>query len=191
MHFFKESHPFKFLSPVWLDSAAQLSVSLYSYIPDTAMDVRSIISLNRGISAETHITSLINRLGPAEELSLHSKVLIDGSEWHIPMLDLACNVLLPENIARVYRFFPKEVIENGQWFYSGRSYHFYSTFLLSPAEWISFLGCALLLNKPGHEPISDSRWIGHRLMAGYGALRQSCNTEHYLQMPELVKLQTG
>ena len=73
-------------------------------------------------------------------------------------------------------------------FDSGRSFHAYGNRLLSTEEWIQFMGSLLLLNEPGKNKLIDTRWIGHRLMAGYSSLRWSCNTRWYKRFPTFIGL---
>jgi hypothetical protein len=71
---------------------------------------------------------------------------------------------------------------------SGRSFHVYYPTLITHDEWVRFMGSALLLNMTHHAPVVDQRWVGHRLIGGYAALRWSCNTKTYRSMPERVLL---
>jgi hypothetical protein len=48
------------------------------------------------------------------------------------------------------------------------------------------MGSLLLLNKPSGFKLIDERWVGHRIMAGYSALRWSCNTKQYKKMPTQI-----
>ncbi|NEX60635.1 hypothetical protein G3574_06065 [Noviherbaspirillum sp. 17J57-3] len=73
-------------------------------------------------------------------------------------------------------------------FSSGRSLHGYGINPLTPEEWIRFMGLLLLANHPSKPTVVDTRWVGHRLLAGYAALRWSRNTSHYLQLPQAVQL---
>ncbi|MHB1292207.1 MAG: primase 1D-like protein [Sulfuricella sp.] len=36
-------------------------------------------------------------------------------------------------------------------------------------------------------PTVDPRWVGHRLISGYAALRWTKNTEQYLNTPTLIE----
>ena len=67
----------------------------------------------------------------------------------------------------------------GRFSNSGRSFHAYSLRLISPKEWREFMGRLLLLNLPGRSSFIDSRWVGHRLVAGYASLRWTANSEQY------------
>jgi len=64
---------------------------------------------------------------------------------------------------------------------SGGSYHFYGFDFLDHAQWVSFMGKCLLA------PWSDSRWIGHSLLADGGTLRISA-TEHKQKLPSVCAI---
>lgn len=72
---------------------------------------------------------------------------------------------------------------------SGNSFHAYMGKLLDEKEWTAYLGELLLQTPPAHEgeamPI-DVRWIGHSLIRGYTALRCSCRTTAYRQLPRYL-----
>lgn len=90
-------------------------------------------------------------------------------------------------ISSVLNVLPKLLISKMIWYESGRSFHGYGTTLISNEEWIQLMGRLLLVNQPQQHPIVDSRWIGHRLIAGYSALRWTKNTDDYIQVPKLLK----
>ncbi|MBP8273206.1 MAG: hypothetical protein KAY59_02190 [Acidobacteria bacterium] len=46
---------------------------------------------------------------------------------------------------------------------------------------------SLLQNAPDPNELVDSRWIAHRLVAGYSALRWTGNQEHYLAEPRILR----
>jgi len=73
-----------------------------------------------------------------------------------------------------------------EFFSSGRSFHGYSTYLLGPKDWREFNGRLLLVNNNTIGNVIDSRWIGHRMIAGYSSLRWSKNTEIHSQTPTRV-----
>jgi hypothetical protein len=74
-------------------------------------------------------------------------------------------------------------------FASGESFHLYLGVLLSRDEWLSFMGRLLLLNPPDSRPVTDARWVGRRLIGGYGALRLSAKTPRFAHFgaPRLVR----
>ncbi|HVT38504.1 MAG TPA: hypothetical protein VHE78_05650 [Gemmatimonadaceae bacterium] len=74
-------------------------------------------------------------------------------------------------------------------FASGESYHLYLGILLSTNEWLKFMGRLLLLNLPDSKPVTDARWVGRRLIGGFGALRLSANTHRFAHFgaPRMVR----
>ncbi len=56
---------------------------------------------------------------------------------------------------------------------SGRSYHFYGFDLLDQGDWLQFMGKCLLI-----APLTDSRYIAHRLIDGACALRITPDKNH-------------
>lgn len=108
---------------------------------------------------------------------------------HIPMIDF--NV--PHGDALGYRPDAEHLqtlglnLDHFRYFNSGRSFHGYGTSLLKYEEWVAFMGKLLLLNNEdcAHELI-DSRWVGHRLIKGTGALRWTQNNEKYLTIPTWI-----
>jgi hypothetical protein len=46
----------------------------------------------------------------------------------------------------------------------------------------------LLLNPASPNEVIDSRWIAHRMLAGYGALRWTAHERRYLAEPRIVKV---
>lgn len=91
--------------------------------------------------------------------------LDDGTEAHIPMLDLQCvpNVDVLPNIVSCMRALG---LHEGLIAESGRSYHVYGLPLLSPSGWLAFMHAAMLLY-----PLVDPRWMGHRLLDRASVLR--------------------
>jgi hypothetical protein len=133
------------------------------------------------------VVSQLEGLAPGEELALHSRVWCGDQCFHIPMIDFetrleaaAKAIALPDAQQRTLVLFN-----------SGTSFHGYCTELLDSRGWIQFMGCLLLANQPGEQPIVDQRWVGHRLRAGYGSLRWSCNTAKYRAYPTLVWDKSG
>ena len=113
-------------------------------------------------------------------LGLESKCITqDGSVKYIPMMDFnlgqsASNLeLLKEFLVRLAY---KGVIGE-----SGASYHFYGFDFLDHSRWVRFMGECLLV------PWSDSRWIGHSLLAGGGDLRIS-TTELKPKLPVICEI---
>lgn len=112
------------------------------------------------------IQDVARSAGEESVVGLSSRVrLADGRVVHIPMLDFRVQ---PSDsslrlLARVLRQIGQRV---GVILHSGRSYHFYGCRLLDDAAWRQFMGQSLLLF-----PVVDVRYVAHRLIDGFGALR--------------------
>jgi hypothetical protein len=112
------------------------------------------------------IGNLIERLPSEHGLTVCSDVrLASGTTLHIPMMDFLCSPsdanenLVISLVRRLEQ--PRGLLAN-----SGNSYHFYGCNLFENDEWRRFLARALLLS-----PITDPRYIAHRLMDGFCNLR--------------------
>ena len=78
---------------------------------------------------------------------------------------------------------PNEFVSKLMIFRSGKSYHGYVPVLYTYPQWLYIMGSLLLLNYPNKQPVTDHRWIGHRLRGGFSALRWSCNGANYSSLP--------
>ena len=126
------------------------------------------------------ITQKIASLRPSLALALESKcTLRDDSIRYIPMMDFKANQSLDK--LAILKGFLGHLACRGIIVDSGRSYHFYGFDLLDQTEWIRFMGACLLV------PWSDSRWIGHSLIAGGGDLRISA-TDQKPKLPSVVEV---
>lgn len=180
-----KSHPIGFLKEA-LPKSKQiiLEFSRYRYKPQSLFDDRSIFSLNYIELTDDWLSKTFDSLLPDEELAIHSAIKVDGKRYHIPMIDFCCTPKQLEEAKRIVsKLLPNNISSTLNFYDSGRSMHAYAASLLSPKEWIKFNGRLLLCNLPNKEPIVDSRWIGHRIIAGYSSLRISCNTPTYKKMP--------
>lgn len=112
------------------------------------------------------INDVTEQLPSDHGLSVCSDVtLTDGARWHIPMMDFS--IAPSESSQELVLSALREVgQERGILVNSGNSYHFYGCALITEDEWRTFLGRSLLLS-----PITDSRYIAHRLIDGYCNLR--------------------
>ena len=135
--------------------------------------------------AQEQVESTILNLRPNQELALHSRVIKGKEEFHIPMLDLI-NEFESSIVERVNILFKEFNIPGFAVYATGRSAHIYGLGLIHSDELVKFFGRALLLNLPDQNAIVDSRWIGHRLYAGFGSLRWSKNTPQYFQYPKEI-----
>lgn len=104
---------------------------------------------------------------PSEHgLSVCSDIkLTNGARMHMPMMDFS---IAPSDASQqlLLTILGKVGQEKGILVNSGNSYHFYGCALMKEDEWRAFLGQSLLLS-----PITDSRYIAHRLVDGYCSLR--------------------
>ncbi len=181
-------HPFHFLSPVFKKPNSKFSLSKYIYISDSLFDEREIFAINWEDMTEERVEKELESLQSNQELALNSMVKIQGKTFHIPMIDFSTSDFNgPEIYGRMSRYLPKSILLNMAIFSSGRSFHAYCTTLLSPGEWADFMGRLLLINPVDQPNIVDSRWVGHRIIGGYGSLRWSNNSAQYLGMPSRIK----
>ncbi|ELA8730200.1 hypothetical protein [Morganella morganii] len=159
-----------------------LTLSKYRYSPQSFSDYRNVFSLPLTQLDEFTLFNIIMELNEGEELAFHSKIECLGFEYHIPLIDFG-------NVDRgiIDSLQLRELCHhwNIQFriFDSGRSYHAYGNKLINNNDWVQFMGSLLLLNKPSGFKLIDERWIGHRIMAGYSALRWSNNSSFYKKTP--------
>ncbi|WP_081101724.1 primase 1D-like protein [Ectopseudomonas mendocina] len=181
-------HPFHFLSSLFDSEDSSFCFSKYIYLPDSPLDEREIFSI-RGIDITLPLVEqIIASLGADQELAIHSTVRLKGRNYHIPMIDFSMTEDIGGKVFdRMSRYLNKSLLLNMAFYKSGRSFHAYSTTLLTPKEWIDFMGRLLLINPANKESIVDSRWIGHRLIGGFGSLRWSNNSGTYLGSPARTK----
>jgi hypothetical protein len=183
---FLRSHPIVFLKDLRtaFGSNLILGFSRYRYSPRIRKDDR--VRFNVSIEEVTlgWLKRQLECLEPVQELALESRVLLDGNARHIPMLDF--RGMTKGQLTAIMEIFPSSYAKGVHVYRSGRSYHAYFPQLLSTRRWIKFMGSALLCNSPSGASVVDQRWIGHRLIGGYAALRWSFNTPHYKGYPTRI-----
>ena len=135
---------------------------------------------------DNHTIETIIRNAPlGQELAFQSNVLlIGGVQKHLPMVDMSTSSAA--QLSKLKPFLGDEIFEQFKWFKSGRSFHGYGKILVTESEWITLMGMFLLANLKGLAPTVDPRWVGHRLIAGYSALRWSKNTTSYIHLPKEI-----
>lgn len=185
----RSDHPISFVDLIVSENpdVEYFEFGIYAYHPQTTKDTRKVCRASvkqlRG-----WFNQMQGNLSPCEEIAIHSRVYLAEEESgcrHIPMIDfMATNVKNKEDkiCELLYSFGIKEY----SIFRSGRSFHLYGVNLLDHGEWVRFMGEILLLNPPKGKKLVDTRWVGHRLLAGYGALRWTRNTETYKAIPHLM-----
>jgi len=160
--------------------------SYYTYKKNTIEDVRHVFEVDAKDITDDYLLSICDSTPDGHNLAFHSTVyLANGKIKHIPMVDLATRAIGVIN--KVLNVLPDELLDQMVWYESGRSFHGYGTRLINSDDWIKLMGRLLLVNLPQQHPIVDPRWIGHRIMAGYSALRWTKNTDDYIKIPKLVK----
>jgi hypothetical protein len=164
-----------------------LSLSYYTYRPESVSDNRQAWQISsKDFLDEAHVEHVLSQTPTGQELAVHSDVtLADRERKHLVMVDMSTSSRA--HLDKLRAFLGDHFFQEMVWFNSGRSFHGYGQKLLSEVEWVQFMGLLLLANKPRLEPTVDPRWIGHRLLAGYAALRWTRNTSHYLVLPERVE----
>lgn len=178
-------HPIAWVSQLLMstnNTNGQVQMSKYQYVPQTLNDYRFEFLLPFYMLNENNLIEMLLSLEPENELALHSKVLINGMVYHIPMIDFGSKGASPsasETLKELCRYWNLSF----NIYESGRSFHAYGNRLLTHEQWLQFMGSLLLLNKPSGYKLIDERWVGHRIMGGYSALRWSKNTSHYKKFP--------
>ena len=162
--------------------------SRYVYHPQSLSDQREIFSVpGRDIGPEW-LLGILSSLEATEELALHSCVKLNNRTMHIPMIDFCQAQMTSQQYELLGQLLPRNLFKELVLYSSGRSLHGYSLRLLRPKEFLEFMGRLLLTNLPDHDAVVDERWVGHRLISGYAALRWSNNTTHYSSYPVKINL---
>ncbi|WP_417778393.1 hypothetical protein [Stutzerimonas xanthomarina] len=158
--------------------------SYYTYIPQSLNDSREIFSLTLTQLLDVRVVaSMLSTVPSGCELAVHSLIVLrDGGSAHIPMADMSSLSLAKLTKYRIY--LDSAHGQKFSWYKSGRSFHGYGDALIDTAGWSAYMGKLLLANEPGMPPVVDPRWVGHRLIAGYAALRWTKNTEQYKEVPK-------
>lgn len=119
---------------------------------------------------------------PLEEyfIGVNSKVLLkNGTYAHIPMIDFSSRIT--GGLDEVKTALKRLGEDEGYIYNSGRSensFHYYGAKVLKPRDWQIFCGECLLLNLDWMGiKITDDRYVGHRVVDGFGCLRISTNSK--------------
>lgn len=182
-------HPYwRLRSIVERDQDIELfNFSYYTYIPQSLQDCRKVFSISRvEFLQEEIVGEIIFQTPLGQELALHSTIFHkERGVVHLPMVDMSTGS--SAQLEKVKPILGEEIFNSFDWYRSGRSYHGYGRYLMSHDEWIVQMGKLLLVNKIGVPPTVDPRWVGHRLIAGYAALRWTKNTAYYVDSPKRIK----
>lgn len=124
---------------------------------------RKIVDVKAGSVSQARLDGLV--VGLAEGAALGLCSLADDDPMHVPMMDFR----VPpgdEGLAAVREAIRRMGLKRGAILDSGRSYHFYGFDLMTQKQWWEFMAQCVLLG-----PLTDVRYIGHRLLEGMGILR--------------------
>ena len=164
-----------------------LSFSYYAYQPQSVGDSRQVWQISsRDFLDDANVERVLSETPGGQEIAIHSDVrLASGERKHLVMVDMSTSARAHLDKLRV--FLGDHFFQQIAWYASGRSFHGYGETLLAEGEWVGFMGLLLLANRPRMEATVDPRWIGHRLLAGYSALRWTRKTSHYLAEPARIE----
>lgn len=172
-----------------LENEAQLELSYYKYHPQSLLDERRKVKIKAKSLCTSKVKDLLDNLRHDEELAFHSHVFTGArSKFHLPLIDFSGRLDL-KSLEILQGAIGTRPFESLALYDSGRSFHGYIMRPMSEREWVRFMGTMLLANLPNQPPVVDSRWIGHRLRAGYASLRWSKNTGHYRSVPSYVPIE--
>ena len=178
-------HPLDFVESVIKAhrEVVQAQLSVYKYHPESLLDERIVHRVGPAELRSTY-ERLSNDLREDEDIAFDSLVKVGSGDRHFALVDFEIDEMesvekTAEVLISEYRA-PRATLVN-----SGRSFHLYLAVLLSRQEWVRFMGRLLLLNARGEQPTVDPRWIGHRLLGGFSALRWSAN--HHPCVPKVVR----
>lgn len=167
----------------------EFEFSEYKYQAQTVLDERRCFKLSSDDLNYSWFMKSIDSLEPDYELAIHSCVKVGKKKSHIPQIDFCCKEHEIEYaIGCLRKVLPREIYLGLNFYNSGRSFHAYGSKLLTHKEWINFMGRLLLANYPDQNQVIDTRWIGHRLIGGYGSLRLSNNSKNYLSLPTRMNI---
>ncbi len=193
MSTFPDSHPYWHLRALVEAEPDLTSVefSYYQYVPQTVADSREVFRCQRSAFLNPgHVGDIANTPPEGAELACHSRAYFrDGSLRHVLMVDMS--TAARAHLDKLRTFLGEQTFGSISWFSSGRSFHGYGSEWVDQENWVKFMGLLLLANRRGFEPTVDPRWIGHRLLAGYSALRWTRHTGFYLSTPKRVDARTS
>lgn len=157
----------------------------YHYVPNTPSGPgERIFPIKRNDFLHGYdLAAIIDSLDDGFNLALDSKIILEsGDTAHFQMIDLAPRKS-PEALEKITSRFREIIVPRfggGVLLETNKSYHYFGFQVLSPEEWLDFLGLNLITsivtqvdeNLPRvHEFISDYRYIGHSILRRSTGLR--------------------
>ena len=181
--------PIDFVERILADqpSVEEVFLSVYRSHPHSLIDDRVNYSVPLRKLREKY-EALLHKLAKDEEIAFHSLVKNSGACSHLLLVDFRS-----PDCSRVEQaaegLIGEYPVKSAALFESGRSFHLYLDKLMTQDLWVKFMGRLLLLNDRDSPVLTDARWVGHRLIGGYAALRWSANTSRYMEfgIPRLVR----
>ena len=132
----------------------------------------------------------IYKLPVGRALAVTSRVTLhDHRKRHIPMVDFRCEPSY-SYLKHITEWMSEIDDAGGMVLQTINSYHYYGFSLLTDRQWEKFVGHSLLL-----VPDVDVRYLGHRLIEGWGCLRisrdpcagTSCNEPEVVNIVEATR----
>jgi hypothetical protein len=164
-----------------------LQLSYYVYTPQSLADQRRILEVPRHqFLHPPSVEQLLQSCRHNEEVAFHSLAkFANGQSRHLPLVDMATDV--SSSLVDVNAFVQDGEFSGFTWYESGRSFHGYGSGFVTFGNWLVLMGKLLLCNPRVGSPLVDPRWVGHRLIGGYAALRWTWNTKQYLAGPKRLQ----
>jgi hypothetical protein len=191
---FEQGHPIDVLRTMisergFLDNHVYFRLHAYKQVPrqgsvgGSELHAKSFAFHAMGIEDGTLEKLLGSLVARGYDVALRSDFEAAGEEFHIPMIDFAMSVADAKNIS--IATFEKQTglpITSFRFYASGRSFHAYS--VEHEADFHDWMSRLLLMNQPyPAPPLTDTRWVGHRLRLGRAALRWTKTNPSYVQFP--------
>lgn len=184
------THPIGFVQSLMGKYGDELTLnfSKYYYRPNSVFDERETFEVPIWDVTTKWFDDQVSGLRPDWELAMNSLVRDKrGRSLHVGMIDFTGRPSVSLVRSRIHELIATKDADDFSLYDSGRSFHGYLLMLMTPAKWREFLGRLLLMNFVNEEPLVDSRWVGHRLIGGFSALRWSSNSSLHTFGPRLLR----
>lgn len=186
----RTGHPSEVIEKLAHDYGGEiiLQFGIYTYVPQTFEDRRTVHDVHFR-KMEPWYNNACQELTRSQEIALQSTILVGKKKtiMHIPMVDFLESATL-DDLREAVRTLQEHGLNEFFAYDSGRSFHLYCLPLIQAGAIYPFFGRLLLLKGSELLPTVDPRWIGHRLIAGYAALRWTANTPNHQKEPARIVL---
>lgn len=183
-------HPRAFIGEVasCFPDLSSFELSVYTHRPVAVSDRREVFEVGRECLEDSY-RQIEENLSLGQEIAFNSRCYFGRAKprrvRHLLLADFKCSDLKGQ-IDDILRFAREWEATRIALYSSGRSYHLYGDLLVPEERWPALMGRLILLNLPSQSEIVDTRWVGHRLLGGYAALRWSANSPQHQEKPRLV-----